>query len=135
MGITVGGEKAWRVRRKGEFVVSYQWINGDPCMLVFPANPGRGAGVFAIALDSAWKYADSQTGGPTHYLFQQADMALEVMGMIATTSALRAVADVIVDGLPDLVEMPPEPAQFNPLPKGEMLLKLDGTTVAHVGSA
>jgi hypothetical protein len=135
MGITVGGDKAWKTRRAGDIFISYQWVNEEPAMLLYPARPGPGAGVYAIALSSAWRYADSDTGMPTHYLIQQADVAAEVMGMLATTSTLRAIADAIVDGLPDLVEMPPEPAAFNPLPKGEMKLNLGGQTIAHVGTA
>jgi hypothetical protein len=134
MGITVGGEKAWKTRTHGELFVSYQWVNDEPAMLIFPTRPIDQAGCFAIALSSAWKYADSTTGGPTEYLFEQADNAARVMGMFQTKDTLRKIATVIVDGLPDLVDMPPAPQAFTPLPKGEMKLKLDGQTVAHVGN-
>lgn len=135
MGITVGGERAWRTRRKGELFISYQWLNGSPAMLIYPVRPSPGAGCYAIPLESAWKYADSETGAPTLYLIQQADVAASVMRMLPTRDTIKAIADAIVDGLPDLVEMPPEPASFSDVPKGEMKLQVDGSTVAHVGTA
>jgi hypothetical protein len=135
MGVLIGGDKAWKVRRKGELVISYQWLNEEPTMIIFPARPSGKAGCYAIGLSAAYKYADSETGAPTEYLIRQADVAAEVMGMFATRDTLRTIATVIVDGLPDLVEMPPVPDIFNPLPKGEMKLQLDGKTIAHVGNA
>lgn len=134
MGITIGGEKSWRSRRSGELFISYQWVNDEPAMLLYPAHPGRNAGAFVLCLSSAYKYADSQTGAPTEYLIKQADVAAEVMGMLPTRDTLRSIASAIVDGLPDLVDMPPEPVGLTPIPKGEMKLDLGGRTIAHVGN-
>jgi hypothetical protein len=135
MGILVGGEKAWKVRRHGDIVCSYQWANDEPAMLLFPAMPGLGAGTYVLALSAAYKYLDSQTGGPTMYLIRQADVAAEVMGMIPTTGTLRKIADVIADGMLDLIEMPPEPdSHKDTKPQGEGVIKIDGQVVAECGA-
>lgn len=136
MGITVGGGRAWRTRKAGELFVSYQWVNRRPAMLLYPSRPPLGAGAFVIPLESAWAYADSVTGEPTPFLVERAALAAEILGMFPTRDTIRKVADVIVDGIPDLVRMPPEPdwdkiEGINKAPAGELKLILDGQTIAH----
>jgi len=134
MPVQIGGAKAWKVRRHGDIGVSFQWVNEEPAMILFPANRSLpGAGAFVICLSAAFKYADSKSGAPTPYLIQAAAQAATQLGFMATdTFALRRIADVIVDSLPDLVDMPPEPQQFNAEQAqaiGEMVVKIGGKTV------
>lgn len=103
-------------------------------MILFPARKSLpGAGAFVIALSAAFKYADSKSGAPTQYLIEASVMAARQMGFSPTdTFASRKIAEVIVDSLPDLVDMPPEPQQFNQEQAtaiGEMAIKIDGQTV------
>lgn len=136
MPVMVGGEKAWKVRKHGDIGVSFQWVNEEPAMILFPAakiNAFQNAGAYVIGLSAAYKYADSKTGGPTPYLVRQAIAAAVQLGFMATdTFAVRKIADVIVDSLPDLCEMPPEPVAMTLKQAqeiGEILVKVDGRTV------
>jgi hypothetical protein len=134
MAVMIGGPKAWKTRQTGDIGVSYQWVNDEPAMILFPARhalPGHGA--YVVCLSAAFKYADSKTGGPTPYLIEAAKHAADVMGMFPDQFTLRRIADVIVDGLPDLVDMPPEPVGFNEAEHraiaGEMTIRVDGQTI------
>lgn len=134
MAVQIGGAKAWKVRQHGDIGVSFQWVNEEPAMILFPSRRSLpGAGAYVIALSAAFKYADSRTGAPTAYLVRQSVLAAKQMGFSGTdTFAARKIAEVIVDSLPDLIDMPPEPQQFNQAQAqaiGEMAIKIDGTTV------
>lgn len=134
MPVQIGGAKAWKVRQHGDIAVAFHWVNEEPAMILFPARRSLpGAGAYAIALSAAFKYADSKSGAPTPYLVEQSVVAAQQLGFSKTdTFAARKIAEVIVDSLPDLVEMPPEPQQFNQEQAraiGEMAIKIDGETV------
>lgn len=136
MPVQVGGAKAWKVRQHGDIGVSFQWVNEEPAMIIFPARRSLpGAGAYVIALSAAFKYADPKTGGPTQYLIVQSFAAAQQLGFMATdTFAERKIANIIVDSLPDLVDMPPEPQLFNAEQQqaiGEMAIKVDGQTIAE----
>lgn len=134
MPVQIGGAKAWKVRQHGDIAVSFQWVNEEPAMILFPARRSLpGAGAYVICLSAAFKYANSKTGAPTPFLVQASVMAAKQLGFTATdTFAARKIAEVIVDSLPDLIDMPPEPQQFNQEQTraiGEMVIKIDGQTV------
>lgn len=134
MPVLIGGPLAWKVRRHGDIGVSFQWVNGEPAMILFPAAKALpGAGAYVIPIDTAHKYADSKTGAPTPWLVRQSIVAAKQLGYMGTDSfAARKIADVIVDSLPDLIEMPPEPQAFNEQQAaaiGELAIKIDGQTV------
>lgn len=103
-------------------------------MILFPARRSlSGAGAYVICLSVAWKYADSTSGEPTPYLVRAAVQGARQLGFSPTdTFAARKIAEVIVDNLPDLIDMPPEPQQFNQEQQqaiGEMVIKIDGETI------
>lgn len=134
MPVQIGGAKAWKVRQHGDIAVSFQWVNEEPAMILFPARRSLpGAGAFVIGLSAAFQYADSSTGAPTQYLVQMSVHAAQQLGFSRTdTFAARKIAEVIVDSLPDLIDMPPEPQQFNQEQAaaiGELSIKVDGHTV------
>lgn len=137
MPVQIGGAKAWKVRQHGDIAVSFQWVNEEPAMILFPARRSLpGAGAFVIAISAAFKYADSRTGAPTPYLVRASAQAAQQLGFTnSDTFAARKIAEVIVDSLPDLIDMPPEPQQFNQEQAaaiGELSIKVDGETV-HEG--
>lgn len=136
MSVLIGGDKAWKVRQHGDIGVSFQWVNDEPAMILFPTRRSLGgAGAYVIGLSAAFKYANSRTGAPTPYLVQQSMAAAKQLGFSATdTFAGRRIAEAIVDSLPDLIDMPPEPPGINAKQAeviGEMLIKVDGQTVTE----
>lgn len=133
MGIQLGGPKAWKVRVFRDIGVAYHWINEEPSMCLFPAqaksSPNRGA--FVIPLSAACDYVDSN-GYPTIDAMERAAIAAQVMCLDTTKGTLVNIVDAIMDGIEDLIVMPPEPDEAKRL-IGEALLKMDGKIVSHTG--
>lgn len=128
--VMLGGKNARFQRVKGDIVVSYQYVNDEPAMVLFPkGRSGHGIGAFIICLSAAHKYANND-GYPTPYLIEQAAHAAEQMGMGAHYYTIHRVADVILDGLEDLVRMKPEPDGVKEKPAtGEIVIQQGGRTV------
>ena len=128
MPIILGGPTAYRVRRHGDIAVAFHWINKEPAMVLYP-HLRKDAVPFAIPLHCAWAYAEDA------FLVEKAALAAGVMGMGDDKRIIFRIAGIINDALPDLLGMPPEPAAFEYKPPvgGEMVVKVDGQTVANVG--
>lgn len=134
--IELGGTKAWKVKLKGDVVIAYHWVNNEPAMCLYKkgAMLVNRPGAFVIPLESAFKYAESKTGMPTPYAIKRAVTAAEVMGFFPDRSTVIRIVDAILDGLVELIEMPPEPTGLNRKDTdavGEILLKIGGKTVVE----
>lgn len=133
--IQIGGDRAWKQFVKGDVVISFHWVNGEPAMCLCPKRQSsmyRGA--YIICLSAAWKYAKND-GYPTPELIPKCIEAARVMGMDTTKDTVRRIADAILDCLPELVKMPPEPTKKQmrtDRPIGEMTLRNHGKIV-HQG--
>lgn len=138
MGVVVGGANAWKVKRKGDIVVAFHWVNGEPAMVLFPARPNTALKPTAciIALSAAFKYARSD-GYPTKYTVEQAGKFALLMGMYNDRFTVHRIADVILENIEDLLDMPPEPQAFHAEDKrkrrviGEMTFRSEGKVVAE----
>lgn len=133
MGVMIGGPSAYKVRSHGDIGVSFQWVNDEPAMILFPTRR-QGAGAFVICLSAAYLYADSETGMPTPYLAMRMPEAASIMGFDRNDKfAMSKIAKVVVESLPDLVSMPPEPRQAidqrNGPELGELSIKMDGKVI------
>lgn len=132
MGLQLGGDACWKKRRaSGGLAIFYEWFEGEGAMFITRAHQSALAGnrgSAAITQPQAHLYADSKTGAPTPRLIQFAAKACTEIGLEASRMNIKAIADAIVDGLEDLVRMPPEPAgrkAKSGKPEGEIAL-LDG---------
>lgn len=132
MGVILGGDTAWKVRVKNDIVCAYHWVNGEPAMCLYPRDKRPGAAAFVIMLSVAHQYA-RRDGYPTPYLLEACATAAVVMGMEAQGFTMHRIADIILDGLEDLVRMPPDPpkaAQKKGKRIGEIELRLGDKTIA-----
>lgn len=93
-------------------VIKYQWVQGEPAMVLIRKRHSNNA-AFAICLSAAYQYAE------VNYLMVQAVKAAEVLGMHGERYAARHIADIIIEGLPDLVRMKPEPGELEELRVGK----------------
>lgn len=116
--VELGGERAWRQRVIGDIVCSYQWLDlrswghagaedaPEPCMVLFPAFRRMETGAYTIPQNNAYAYVDSR-GNPTEWLFRAAQKAAETLGFdINDKAAYMRILDIIVEGMPDLIDMP-----------------------------
>lgn len=127
MGVQVGGVGAYKIITNGDIVLSLQWLNDEPAMILFPKHRRTlSNGAFCIGLSSAYKYTD------VNYLIEQSARCAEVIGFEKSKFIIKRIADTIFDNLQELIEMPPE-QMVKPKEKGkvvgEMVLKVDGETV------
>lgn len=128
-GIILGGPKSRFTRRFGDIGVSYQYVNGERAMCLWPIyRPGAAA---AIICDSAaYRYADDR------YLIEKALEFADMWGDHASRYRAFQIAKIISEGLGDLVMMPPEPEARDYAgqmagPSGdEIEFKVSGKTVA-----
>ena len=127
--VVLGGEFARSVRRRGELVMAFQYVNTEPAMVIWSGT--RQAGAFAICLSVAHEYLDD------NYLVFQAMAAAQQIGYRPSDkSVVSKIADLILDGLDELVRMPPEPqaAVAQREIHAEVLLReggADGAVLSH----
>lgn len=112
MGIIVGGDKAWKVHTQGQLVIAFHWINREPSMVLFPLRKRLGCVPFVIPQNMMYAYAKSD-GYPTPRCMAQAFVAARVMALDETKSTIENIVSAILDFIPELKNMPPEPQAFN----------------------
>ena len=132
MPVILGGETAWKVAKRGEFVVSHQWISGEPAMCVYRhARRTPDAGALVVRLQDCHKWADPVTGSVNpDYAVPMTVRALSIMGGFPTSTAAGALMDTVLMGIPDLIAMPPEPIRKPQGPAiADAILRVDGEVV------
>lgn len=130
MAVTFGGSTAWKTQKCGDIMRTFQWVNGEPAMVLFPVVARTvQAGAYVICLSAAFKYDD------VHYLVRQAAIAAKVMGMDETSYTIHRIGEAIHSGLLDLIVMPPEPIWSRDIDKGhvvaEMEIKANGKVICE----
>lgn len=138
-GLMLGGPKAWRVFSKGDLVLAFHWIGEEPSMVLFPA---RGRSLlrrcipYCLPLSAAHELVKDGTDGAivdSEVLWEKASRAASVMGFDGDFSIARQAADLILNHLDDLCDMPPVPSvlieQERKAPTGELAIKVAGETV------
>ena len=128
MGIKIGGAGAWKQLVFGDLVITYDWVNDEPAMLITPKNVSI-KGAYVLCLSSAYKYTD------INYLIQQSVACANHIGMDGSSKfTIHRIADAIMNGLEHLVYMPPE-KMVKPEEKGkvvgDMVVKVNGKTVVE----
>ena len=140
MGMVIGGERAWRRFRKGDIAVALHWINGEPAMVLFPANMTesrvRRIVPFVIPLSVGHEYVASDGHPNLMRALQGATEAAICLGMQPELSVVHRIIDAIVEAIPDLVAMPPEPTALQRQDQGpavgELSIQVDGQVVKEV---
>lgn len=117
-GITLGGERAWKVLADGDLVVAYHWFNDEPTMFIYPRYRRmmlNKAIPWGLPLSAAHELVNADTHGHgvnTDELLAKASRCAEKIGYGDDRQAIFKIADLILAGLDDLVRMPPTPQQF-----------------------
>jgi hypothetical protein len=121
--VQLGGANAWKTRVIKGVHCSFQWIDlrkwgfedtpdhaAVACMCLF--RPSSMESVpYVIPQPQAFLFGDNK-GNPTAHLFTSAAAALEGLGYdVRDKAAWKAMVDIIIEGLPDLILMPSEPPE------------------------
>lgn len=139
--IMFGGKNARFQRVHGDIVASYQYVNGERAMALWPVRKKPESAAYVVCDSAAWRYSPEQPRsdwydekrmpfcGPP-YLMQQAMIAAKVMGMDQSKATCIRIATIIAEGLEDLVRLPPERPGEKPKPIGEADLLIGGRRIA-----
>lgn len=121
--ISIDLRKAHLSRQHGDLTCVYSWFNDERAMFLIPTYR-KADSWFIVAESAAWKYDNP------HYLARQCRKACEVLGMEPSPNNWFKLANVIIEGLPDLITMPtfPDPEKSKAT-YGEVRLMADGQIV------
>lgn len=122
---------------KGDITHEYKWVNGEPVMLIYKRTLGRNSPAYMIEMADAHKFAES-SGHATQKLIKH--YCVEAANAIQSEhdkATMHRIIDVILDGIPILLSMPPEPkaleiANRPTTGNDEMTIKLNGKVIAEV---
>ena len=110
--VEFGSQKAWLLRQKGDVIASFQWMDighesGEPqaCMCLFPANRTHETGAYVLPQEEAYRMATNK-GNPTPHTMGAAFKYCSITGKFPDKSTVHRVMDVILENLPDLINMP-----------------------------
>lgn len=133
--VMLGGEHTVLRHVSRGIVSEFTWRGGEPVMILFKDTGMAGrCGAYLIELKDAFHYADSR-GNPSTTLIDHSRAACAAMGWDRNDKfAVFNVMTVILEGLPDLIKMPPPPRELERREqvgggKNELTLKLDGKTI------
>ncbi len=111
MGIILGGPKAYKVFARGEIVVALHWVNKEPAMCIFPRPKRLGGAGFILPIGVAHCYAKSD-GYPSLEAVPRCIKAAQVMGLEPTKDTVNNILTAILDLMPELIGMPPQPREL-----------------------
>lgn len=132
----LGGEKAWICRQhNGWLMQSYQWIDGEPCMCVYPPRK-EVPGALVIPMKSVHLWVSSAGYPELDHAIPTAVEAAKLMGLRVTKDTIHAIIDAVLDGVPDLIDMPPEPTERKKADRrsdnyGELSVIVNGNVVSE----
>jgi hypothetical protein len=140
-GVEWGGPTAWRVFTKGDLVCAMHWVEDEPALVLFPAK-GRmllnKCVPYCLPLSAAHELVKDGSKGfvvDSEVLWVKASRAAYVMGYGNDFQIARQAADLILNHLDDLCDMPPKPTLLieadSVAPTGELAVKVAGETIFH----
>ncbi len=132
--VVLGGEFTYMRHVSQGIVTEYTWRNDEPVMILFKDGKATRQGAYLIELKDAYRYADSN-GHMSADLFKHSIEAAIALGFDRNDRyAVRKIMDTILDGLPDLLSMPPVPVELEKAESigqgnNELSFKIDGKTM------
>lgn len=134
--VMLGGD-VFDQRTKGDIIYEFKWVNGEPVMLIYKRTLGKNTPAYMIEMDDAHKFALSNGHATKALLSTYCKDAAKAIGFEHDRDSITRLIDVILDGIPDLLRMPPEPkaieiANRPSTGNDELSIKIDGQTVIEV---
>ena len=124
MPVSLDLRKAHKVRRHGDLLAIYTWVNDERALLLLHALH-KNAAWFVVCESAAFCYDDVSV------LAAQCIKACEVLGVEPSQRHWVRIASIIHEGLGDLIRMPSAPTpEFGPS-LGEVQLRADGELIAQ----
>ena len=102
MPVSLDLRKAHKVRRHGDLLAIYTWVNDERALVLVPARR-KNAAWFVVCESAAYRYDDASV------LAAQCVKACEVLGVEPSKRNWVRIASIIHEGLGDLIRMPSAP--------------------------
>jgi hypothetical protein len=134
--VMLGGPFVHKQYVKGDICVEFKWHDGEPCMILYKAAATSKFGAYMVEMKDAYQFANPN-GHQTAQLQDLCRGAHDAMGFHQDKYAVFRIMDIILDGLGELLRMPPEPKasedQNRPVAEGdELKIVVDGKTLFEV---
>lgn len=92
--------------KRGNVGYSFQYVNGEPALCLFPLRKKMNSGAYIVPLSVAHQYTDDA------YVVEASSRAAMVMGLDVDRHTTYNIACIFNDSLDELVHMPPEPRKI-----------------------
>lgn len=123
MAANIDTRKAHLIRRHGDLMAIYTWMNDERALVLVPLHR-PGAPWYVVMESAAYKYDD------VAYLARQCAIACDVLGIEPSRRNWARLASIINEGLPDLITMPSAPLpEYERAAIGELKLMADGKQI------
>jgi hypothetical protein len=121
----------------GDIISEYKWVNGEPVMLLYKRILGNNTQAYMIELKDAHEFAMSNGHASKALLQTYCQDAAKALRAENDKATVFRLIDIILNGLPILIGMPPEPKEqeiANRPTSGndEMELKINGKTICEM---
>lgn len=131
--VMLGGD-VYEQLHKGDVTYEFKWVDGEPVMLIYKRTLGASSPAYMIEMLDAHKFAKSNGYATKELLSKYCNDAAKAVGCEHDKATIFRMIDVILDGIPILLRMPPEPKAIeiaNRPSSGndELSIKIDGKTV------
>lgn len=124
MTVSLDLRKAFAAHQFGDITQILTWVNDERAMVLVPSYR-KNAPWYIVCESASYKYDDAV------YLARQCKKAAEILGMGADTRTWFKLAQIINDGLPDLIRMPSAPpAELHNASHGQLTMRADGKAFA-----
>lgn len=129
MAASIDLRKAHSHRQHGDIMVVYSWIDDERAMFLIPAVRQRAP--WYVIKDSAAYTWDDRDRANVPLVVQKLNKVCEVLGIEATPRNIQRLAAIIIDGIPELVQMPSAPPKtYSRAALGHMVLREGGKAIA-----
>lgn len=134
--VMLGGD-VFDQRITGDIVSEFKWVDGEPVMLLYKCVLGRNTPAYMIELVDAHKFALSNGNASKELVSTLCHEAARTLSSEHDKATQFRLIDIILNGLADLLRMPPEPRaieQANKPSSGndELKIMMDGKTIIEV---
>lgn len=134
--VMLGGD-VWDQRVTGDIVSEFKWVNGEAVMLIYKRVLGKNTQAFMIEMKDAHRFALSNGNATKELLSDLSHQAAKAVDSEFDKATIMRIIDVILDGIPDLLRMPPEPKVLEVANRpssghDELEIRVDGKIVMEV---
>lgn len=134
--VMLGGD-VYEQRHKGDITYEFKWVDSEPVMLIYKRVLGANSPAYMIEMADAHKFALSNGHATERLMKEYCVEAANAIQSHHDKATMFRIIDVILDGIPILLSMPPEPkaieiANRPTTGNDEMTIKINGQVVAEV---